>query len=158
MFGWATKSLPRTRRKSYKRKPARRYVYLMERTTGRTLLTVVTLRREIKIGVAHDLDQRLEQVANGIPGTIVLIYWKQLDRATTIEAELHRRFSRHNFRPKGARYGAGRSEFFRLTNAQIREAKRALNKREEALQDWIFFFIAVILIAAYVIAKTSTNG
>ena len=138
---------------SKKRRPARRYVYLMERTSGRTWKTIVTFRREIKIGVARDVNQRLQQVIDGIPGTIVLIYEKKVDRATTIEAQLHRQFAQYNFRVHGAKKGSGETEFFRLRNGHIRQAKQALNQREANIQDWAFVVFTVIVIIVYIFAK-----
>lgn len=136
-----------------KRRPARRYVYLMERTSGRTWKTIITFRREIKIGVARDVNQRLQQVIDGIPGTIVLVYEKKVDRATTIEAQLHRQFSQYNFRVTGAKKGSGETEFFRLRDSHIRQAKRALNQREANIQDWAFVVFTVIVIIIYILLK-----
>ncbi len=126
-----------------KRKPITRNVYLMERISEREWSTILGGRREIKIGVAKDSSERQKQVDRGIKGEIILLDEFKVDVATRIESELHKKYSHCKFRPKGAKRGAGGSEFFKLTNRQIREVKRELGGKERKRTRGSFFWVLV---------------
>ena len=123
-----------------KRTTQRRYVYLMERVTKRGLGSILTGRREIKIGVGVRPKTRRTQVDRGIPGKIVLLYQKKVNSASRVETELHRTFKKHNFVVRGAKQGAGGTEFFRLTNSQIQQAKKILDQKAGIKQKTLALF------------------
>jgi len=149
---WSKKKR-RTKRK--KRRPMRRSVYLMERKTNRTWRSILTGKREIKIGIAKNSEERHQSVDNGIPGRVVIIAEYRVDRASSIEAQLHRKYKSDNFTVKNAKRGAGSTEFFRLTNSEVRDIKRFLRKKsgqqaEGSVIVWIFI---LSILAVYLIHK-----
>lgn len=117
------------RRKRKRKSPQTRYVYLMERVSSRTTKSLLQGRREIKIGIAKNVNQRNRTVDLGIPGRVVILDKYKIKKASRVESELHKLFEKHNFTVRGAKEGSGGTEFFRLTNSQIRQARRILRKR-----------------------------
>lgn len=145
----------RMHKRKKRRRPLKRYVYLMERKTNRTWKTIFTGKREIKIGVSKNTQQRHQTVDNGIPGRVVILEEYIVNRASTVEAELHRKYKSDNFTVKNAKRGAGSTEFFRLTDSEIREIKRFLRKKSGQQNEgnvflWIFILsIIAVLIVHY---------
>lgn len=136
-------------RKKKSAKPIRRSVYLMERKTNRTWQTILAGKREVKIGIAKNSEERHQAVNNGIPGRVVIIAEYRVDRASSIEAQLHRKYKSKNIAIKNAKRGAGSTEFFRLSNSDIREIKRFLEKKSGKQKEGsIFIFILVISVVA----------
>ncbi len=133
--------------KNKTRQPLRRYVYLMERTSQRTWSSIVNGRREIKIGVSKNTKQRHRTVDLGIPGRVVILDQYKVDKASRVETELHKLFEAHNFTVKGAKAGSGSTEFFRLTNRQIRQARRILRRRQRQSVPpfWKIVFASIII-------------
>lgn len=124
-----------------KKKPITRYVYLMERVTEREWSSILRGLREIKIGVAKDSSERQKQVDRGIKGRIVLRDEFKVDVATRVESELHKKYSHCKFKPKGAIKGAGGSEFFKLSNSEIKQIKRRLGSKERERTKFSFFWV-----------------
>ena len=107
----------------------RRYVYVMERTTSRTWRTLMSGRREVKIGVAVDSHRRKNEVDRDLPGRVRLVDEYLCNDANAVEAALHDRYSGNRFTPKNAGRASGRTEWFRLTTFQVSHLRRTL-KRE----------------------------
>lgn len=126
-MGWFTK--PKNKRKPRGRKKAKkRTVYLMERTTNREADTVTRGLREIKIGVANDSIRRNKEVDRGIPGDVRILDEFVFPDATRIESALHRLFLDWKFIPRGAKKGAGGTEFHKLSDAQVRIIRQLLRE------------------------------
>lgn len=106
-----------------------RIVYLMERVSGREFESVINGKREIKIGIAKDADDRERQVDKGIPGKVILIFERRIKSASQLEAALHQLYKEHNFKVKGGKRGSGQTEFHRLSNGDVREVKRIIARR-----------------------------
>ena len=146
MFSKSTK-------KKRKRTPMRRKVYLMERKTNRTWKSVFSGKREIKIGIAKNSKDRHQSVDNGIPGRVVVLAEYSINRASTVEAFLHKQYKKKNFTVRNAKKGAGATEFFRLSNRDLRRIKsflsdKATNKPNLNLS---FYLALVCLLAAGII-------
>lgn len=135
-----------------KRKPLTRYIYLMERVTEREWSSILRGKREIKIGVAKNAEERLKQVDRGIKGKMILLDEFKVEKATTKEAKLHRDYKRFKFKPKGAKKGAGGTEFFKLSNKQLGEIKSSLigyqNQRESSFF-LLFLGLGSVIIILY---------
>jgi len=131
--------------------PQTRYVYLMERVSNRDWTTIRQGRREIKIGIAKDTNQRNKTVDIGIPGKVVILDQYKVEKASQVETELHRIFKSHNFTVKGAKSGSGKTEFFRLTNGQIRQAKSVLRKRQRQKTPPLFRIIIFSIVFVYLV-------
>lgn len=118
---------PKKKRKPRGRKKAKtRTVYLMERTTNLEADSVSRGLREIKIGVANDSIRRNKEVDRGIPGDVKILDEYVFDDATRIESALHKIFQDWKFVPRGAKKGAGGTEFHKLTQAQVDVLKNLL--------------------------------
>lgn len=109
-----------------------RFVYIMERTTNKSWESVLLRRKEIKLGISYKPKRRKMTVDRGIRGRIILLEQYKITNASTIEKELHQKYNEWNFVPKKALRGAGKTEFFRLTNKQIAEIKSYLSKLEKS--------------------------
>jgi len=131
----------------------KRYVYLMERNPS-ILSWIIGFfggRREIKIGVAKNAEERELHVDSGIPGRVVVIDKYLIREATKTEAELHKKFRKHRFTVREGKRGSGKTEFFRLTNSQIQEIREILRERK-VINLWlelgvmlIIFFLSMIV-------------
>jgi hypothetical protein len=110
---------------------SRRYVYMMERVRGKDWESIKRGRREIKIGVSVDGVGRSGYVNDGIPGEVVFREQYLVDNAIRVERMLHDKYNEWNFVVKGAKKGAGGTEFFRLKRRQINEIRKILLKIEE---------------------------
>lgn len=119
------------RKKKNKGNTLRRFVYMFERIDNKTLRSRIQGRREIKIGIAKDAYLRASQVNRGVPGTIVILRKFKVDNASHVETFLHRKYKAFNFEVKGAKDGAGGTEFFRLTDAQIRRIEKTLSQKSK---------------------------
>ena len=135
--------------KKKKRTPMKREVYLMERNPS-VWKEIFCLRREIKIGVAKNTQQRHNHVDDGIPGKVVVLKTYLVEEATTVEAHLHVLFKAHRFTVKGAKRGSGKTEFFRLTSNQIRQAERILEQKSE--NDNLLIVIIIVVVLIYLIS------
>lgn len=135
----------KTNKKKKRRSPMRRKVYLMERKTNRTCISILKGKREIKIGIAKNSEERHKSVNSGIPGRVVVIAEYSISRASTVEAELHRKYKSKNFTVKNAKSGSGSTEFFRLTTSEVGEIKRYLKKKSgKSSNDRVIFIITLI--------------
>jgi Meiotically up-regulated gene 113 len=123
-------------------------VYLMERN-GWFLAGWFGFKREIKIGISNKPTRRVKEVDEGIPGRIVIIRRYKVKEAAKIESELHQKYKAHNFQPKGAKRGSGRTEFFKLSNSQLSEIQNHLESVEEKkyLMEYLLFIIAFAIFA-----------
>lgn len=135
-----------TKKKRNKRAPMRRKVYLMERTSNRTWKSIFSGRREIKIGIAKNSNERHQSVDNGIPGRVVVLASYSINRASTIEAELHKKYKSKNFVVKNAKRGAGATEFFRLSNYEIRQIKNFLSEKSSNKSNRLNLFLLVLIV------------
>lgn len=115
--------------KRRKKRPSRRYVYLMERVSNRDRETIKKGRREIKIGIAKNPIIRHNRIDLGIPGRVVILERYKVDQASRVESFLHKKYKKHNFTVKGAKKGSGATEFHRLTNRDIRDIRRYLKNQ-----------------------------
>lgn len=124
--------------------PKPRFVYIMER---RRFLGFLRKTREIKVGVSNDPRRRRNEVEDGIPGRFVIRKVYRTPDAFKIEAEVHKNLKKFRFKPKGAKRGAGGSEFFRLTPAQIRDLRRHLADKTRPKKPplWVLLAFAVFL-------------
>lgn len=127
-----------------KRKPMRRYVYLMERNPS-LWKELFGMKREIKIGVAKSAKDRLQDVNAGIPGDVVLLEKYLVEEATKVEAHLHQIFKNQRYTVRGAKSGSGKTEFFKLNNQQVRQAKEILEQKQE-VSTLSFFIIALLML------------
>lgn len=101
----------------------------MERTTRRSWKTLLTGKREVKVGVAVDSQRRHSEVNSAMPGRVRLIDEYLCDDANAVESAVHDRYKAHRFTPKDAGRSAGRTEWFRLNDMQVSAVRRTL-KRE----------------------------
>ena len=125
----------------------RRYVYLMERVSQREWKSIRQGRREIKIGMSFDVKDRNRTVDLGIPGRVVIVDRFLCNNASQVERMVQKMYSKHNFHVKGAKKGAGGTEFYRLTNRDIRQAKRILRRKER----WSMPVLMKIIILSLII-------
>ena len=119
-----------------------RYVYLMQRTGGRGR------KKIIKIGIAKNPKSRLKQINRSVKGKIILLDAFKVLEASKVEKELHQLFKKQNHKLTGA----GGSEFFRLTNYQIKQVRVILSKHELRREKRLFLYftgIGVFLIFIY---------
>lgn len=137
----------RTRRRN--KPPQRRYVYLMERVSNRDWDTVFSGQREIKIGIAKDARRRRRTVDLGIPGKVIILDKYKVDKASRVETLLHNMFKDKNFKVKGAKRGAGGTEFFKLSNRDIRQVKRILRRKERQSMPVFLKIVFVSIILVY---------
>lgn len=119
-----------------------RYVYLMERVSRREWISILTFKREIKIGISKNPSQRVKDVTDGIPGKIKVRAIYRVKEASRVESRLHRKFKKWNFKPKGAKKGAGGSEMFRLSASQLIDLKRELRKEVQGGEMWVLLKLA----------------
>lgn len=128
----------------------RRSVYLMERKTRKTLRSIITFKREIKIGISNDAQVRRDQVNSGIKGNIVLIVSYRINEASKVEAELHKKYKDANFTIRNAKKGAGGTEFFRLSTREVTEIKKELAKKA-GIKDKKNSNIQIVIILIFVL-------
>lgn len=140
-------------RKKKKRRTLTRYIYLMERITKRRWSTIFSLKREIKLGIAKDVEDRHKTVDRGIKGKVIILEKYKVPAASTIEAELHRKYKEENFTIEDAKKNAGGTEFFQLTNNQIGNIKRFLSKKAghkyynlDRIIQFVFWVCLILLI------------
>lgn len=136
-----------------------RYVYLMERVTQKEKET--GWKREIKIGISKTPYIRNRDVDRGIPGKVIMLgYWK-VPNARKVEQALHKKYKAHNFHVKDAEDGAGKTEFFRFRNRQIKEVKAHLKSLEETETRFsmpvILLFILSLIYSVLIIWGWATN-
>ena len=137
------------KKKRKKRVPMKRIVYLMERKTNREWRTLFSFKKEIKIGITKDLEERHKTVNAGIPGKVVVLEKYLLERASTVEAALHEKYKESNFKVKGAKRNAGGTEFFRISNVELNQIKKELSERTKtgrSIFDNITLFVLAILL------------
>lgn len=103
----------------------RKFVYIMERTSNRSLWAMMTFQKEIKIGIANDSERRRREVDNAIKGDIKLILQKEFDNARAVETELHEKFKDSRFRMKGGA-GGGCTEWFYLSANEYQKLMRLI--------------------------------
>ena len=130
-----------------KSKTKRRYVYLMERVSQREWKSIRQGRREIKIGISNDTNERLKQVTKGIPGRFVLLDKFIVDSASKVERQLQKMFDDHNFKAKGAKRGSGATELYRLKNRDIRHIRSILRQKERRSMPKSMKILMIVLIA-----------
>ena len=123
----------------------------MERTTGRQLLTYFTFKREVKIGVSVNVEQRRAQVDSGIDGEIIILEKYAVKNAFKVESELHAKYINANLNINDAKSGSGSTEFFRLSNSEIRSIKKHLRKESGTKKgvdfiEVIFYFVIILFI------------
>jgi hypothetical protein len=123
-------------------------IYLMERNAW--FFSGWFSRREIKIGISNNPNRRRDEVDEGIPGRIQIIRRYKVSNARQIETKLHQKYKAHNFKPKGAKRGSGKTEFFKLTNSQISDIENELSSLEAKKDLWIYLLI-LIAIAIFVL-------
>lgn len=98
--------------------------------TIKTILSEFGLAtRRIKIGIAKDVKDRHNDVDAGISGNVILLCEYLVDEAAKVESHLHDIFKDKRYTERGKR-GSGKTEFFRLTNKEIRQAKSILQSKE----------------------------
>lgn len=123
-----TKSPPKRRkRKSSKKKKIKGgYVYLFERISLRSLASILTGQREIKIGITEreDVKDRLKEVDRAIVGKVIKIHHQWYENPLKEEKRLHDIFESEKFRPKAVRPGGGQSEWFRMSKSEFRQLRR----------------------------------
>ena len=132
-----------------RKKPMKRFVYLFERKTKRTWKSIFQGKREIKIGIAKDVQERLSTVNGGINGKIVLLASYEVERASTVESRLHKKYKDSNFIIQDAKQNAGGTEFFRLSSSEIRDIKTYLSKLSGGIsfvQSLINLFVLILII------------
>jgi hypothetical protein len=163
-----------------KRRPAKkkkrtmtRYVYLLERVSGKTRESRKRGLREIKIGISKNGKYRAGRVDEGIPGRVVFLRQFKVLSASRVENDLHTKYEEANFHVEGAKKGAGGTEFFRLRTKQVDAIIRSLEKVEEngvrlkKAEDWLedddmktppiilVFFLSAALMAFIQYLKTN---
>lgn len=103
----------------------KKYVYIMERTTNRSLWARITFQKEIKIGIAKKPQKRRQQVDSAIKGKIRLILQKEFDNARVMESKLHEKFKDSRFKIKGGP-GGGCTEWFYLSASEYQKLVRLI--------------------------------
>lgn len=98
------------------------YVYLMERTKGRGWYGALTGQSEVKIGLSVRPARRLEEVNESLSGRTVIIAQVSTPNMKRTESFLHDLFADSRFRQKKAGRGAGRTEWFYMTWAELATA------------------------------------
>lgn len=108
-----TKSRTRTKPGNDKRYDK---LYLLERVSNKTKLSIWTGQHEIKIGVTSQaVEQRRENIDLDLKGDVVLITWLYLPQtAYKHEQRLLRKYRDRAFNPGGGS-GAGNTEWLRVT-------------------------------------------
>lgn len=134
--------------------PIRRSIYLLERITKRRFSSVLSGKREIKIGIAKKYKDRHQTVDAGTPGEVIILAEYTIDKASTVEAFLHRKYNAANFTVKGAKKNAGGSEWFQVTNRELKEIKKYLESRDVKAKPkktsfelliWIVLFLSIFI-------------
>lgn len=110
-------------------------------------------KRRIKIGIAKNVKERHEDVDRGISGDVVLLCEYLIEEAARSENYLHDLFKEHRYTERGKR-GSGKTEFFKLTNQQIKQAQNILSSKEmqsnsigQILWTFVFAFIVYLIIS-----------
>lgn len=93
------------------------YLYLLERTEGRSRMARFTFQHEVKIGISNDPPERLASIRKSTPGRVEVIYTGRFARPALVEDALHRRFvcSRAPIKKKRGAKSNGHTEWFLLT-------------------------------------------
>lgn len=99
------------------------YVYLMQRVKGRNLYAKLSGQAEVKIGLSVRPLRRLEEVNESLSGQTVIIAQVKTPNMKKTERFLHDLFSDSRFRQKKAGRGAGRTEWFYMTWAEMATAQ-----------------------------------
>jgi hypothetical protein len=91
-------------------------LYLLERVSNKTKLSIWTGQHEVKIGVtSQTVEQRRENIDLDLAGDVVLITWLHLpETAYRHEQRLLKKYSDRAFNPGGGS-GAGNTEWLRVT-------------------------------------------
>lgn len=139
------------KKKKRRKKSQRRYVYLMERVTNREWSSILEGKREIKIGIAKNTRLRNRSVDLGIPGKVIILDQYKVDQASKVEAHIHRIYKDYNFKVKGAKRGAGGTEFYKLSNRDIRQVKRILSRTQRSASPPIIQIIVFSVLLVYLI-------
>lgn len=95
------------------------YVYLMERTKGKSWYATLTGQSEVKIGLSTSPVRRLAQVNESLSGKTVIIAQVKTPNMRKTETFFHDLFSDSRFRQKKAGRGAGRTEWFYMTWVEL---------------------------------------
>lgn len=113
----------------------------------------MTGRREIKIGISKRPRKRRQSVDAGIKGRVILLCEYKVKQASKVERDLHNRFEDWHMPIRDAKKGAGGTEFYRLSNRQVRRAKRVLemesasgNPIQQVILFMFYSFVALFLL------------
>lgn len=75
--------------------------------------------RRIKIGIARNMARRHAQVEAGLPGSVVSLFHRRLFFARKTEKYLHDKYRLYHTPVKNLKRGAGGSEIFTISTAQL---------------------------------------
>lgn len=97
------------------------YLYLFERTSGRSLWAILSFQHEVKIGIATDVQARLSSVRATTRGQIECIFsWRFGGASARIERRLHHIFGDSRFRIKGkGKKTNGETEWFYMSFLEL---------------------------------------
>lgn len=97
------------------------YLYLLERTTHRSLWARLSFQCEVKIGITATPEARLSSIRKTTKGQVEMIYLHRTNGARHYERRLHKMFVESRFRMSStkAKKSNGETEWFFLNPVEL---------------------------------------